>query len=200
MMKTEKEPADALQCQEDISLVRGSLEGDGGAVGLLVDRLGCVPRILMSINKKMGHSLSEHDLADLSQDTLIVIWGKLGSFQGRGRLESWVYRFCFLEFMNRIRLKNRYSRVAGARLESVGDVAVAPEEIAALEYEHLEMSLAELGPPESIVIRLKHCEERTFADIGAVMNISPNSAKTCYYRGLAWLKKRLMNLHGEERP
>ena len=85
--------------QDDLDLVAESLRGDASAIAGLAIRLGCVPRILGSINQSMGYPIGPEDLADLSQDTLTIIWSKLPSFQGRGRLETWSYRFCFLEFI-----------------------------------------------------------------------------------------------------
>ena len=42
---------------EDLRLVRDSLAGVGGATDALVDRLGCVPPILSSLNRQMGSQL-----------------------------------------------------------------------------------------------------------------------------------------------
>jgi DNA-directed RNA polymerase specialized sigma24 family protein len=50
------------------------------------------------------------------------------------------------------------------------------------------------------VIRLKHFEGRTFREIGEVLEIPANTAKTHYYRGLEWLRRRLRTLReGSER-
>lgn len=176
---------------DDLDLVAGSLRGEEAAIAGLALRLGCVPRILGSINQSMGFPIGPEDLADLSQDTLALIWTKLPTFQGRGRLETWSYRFCFLEFMNRLRQKDRNAKVHGESLDTVSDVMPGPVPVSASEYERLHLSLGELGAPEAEIIRLKHFEGLTFDDIGAILEISPNTAKTRYYRGLAWLRQRL---------
>lgn len=176
--------------EEDRALASACLRGDAGSLEVLASRLTCVPRILASINHRMGGPLGEEDLADLSQDTLIVIWGKLGSFEGRGRLETWAYRFCFLEFMNRLRRTERRQRVVGASLESLDSVP-SPIEPSVREFEVLEVGLAELGSPEADVIRMKHFDGWTFDDIAARLGQAPSTVKSQYYRGLDWLKRRL---------
>ena len=198
-MTMEKDPSDEQRRQMDLQLVRMSLEGEDGAVGILAARLSCVPRILVALNRRMGRPLSEHDLADLSQDTLIIIWGKLGTFEGRAKLESWVYRFCFLSYMNLFRREKRHSSLTNTRLEKVIDTVAAPVATPIRDYEILELTLDELGSPEAEVIRLKHFEEFTFKEIGETLDISANTAKTRYYRGLAWLRRRLAGRAREER-
>lgn len=182
---------DPEKSRQDHELVLECLRGRRDARDRVVERLHCVPRILTALNHQMSFPLSEHDVADLSQDTLVVIWQKLSKFEGRAQLETWAYRFCFLELMNRVRKKGRLDRVS-TRLDSLED-RMPDQKIgpAPLEFEHLEVGLDELGPPEADVIRLKHFEERTFTEIGEVLEISPNTAKTYYYRGIAWLRRRL---------
>jgi RNA polymerase sigma-70 factor (ECF subfamily) len=182
----------------DFTLVQRSLTGDRHAIETLVDRLGCVPRMLSALNGRTGRRFQEHDLADLTQDVLMVLWSKLETFQGRSKIESWAYRFCFLELMNRLRHTKRWDRLVGSGLDA-GLLGGGQEvETTALELEEIESSLDELGPPEAQVIRMKHLEDLTFRDIGEVLAISPNSAKAYYYRGLVWLRRRLDRLrHGE---
>jgi len=175
----------------DLELARKALSGDPPALRCFWERMQCVPRILSVANSRMGGPLSQHDLADLSQDTLIVIWKKLETFAGRATLETWVHRFCYLELMNRVRGKKRLSRQSAGSFEVATETVAAKREASPLEYEHLELSLQELGPPEADILRLKHYEELTFAEIGALLGMSPSTAKTQYYRGIAWLRRHL---------
>lgn len=183
----------------DLVLAREALSGDSQALECFWERMQCVPRILAVANGRMGRPLSPHDLADLSQDTVIVIWQKLGTFAGRATLETWVHRFCYLELMNRVRGKKRQSRLSAASLDVATETVAAKREASPLEYEHLELSLQELGPPEADILRLKHYEELTFVEIGALLDMSPNTAKTQYYRGIAWLRRHLAEHATEER-
>lgn len=175
------------------------MQGDESAIDALVTRLKCVPGILASINDKLGAHLTRDELADLAQDTLVRIWGKISTYQARSRLETWVYGFCLMEVLNRARAKSRGSRILGKSIDLVEDPAIAPLPAPALDAEELETELRSLDAPESDVIRLKHFEGLTFKEIGAALGIPENSAKTCYYRGLSQLRQKLRRLQHEDR-
>lgn len=185
----------------DLELVRRCLAKDAVAIHELAARLACVPRILYSINHRIGRPLGDDDLADLSQDAVVVIWSKLATFQGRGRLETWAYRFCFLEYMNRIRLHERRDRRI-APIESLDSLEersaeLGPGEVPS-EFEWLERGLDELGPPESDVIRAKHFDDRTFEEIASEMNAASSTVKSQYYRGIEWLRRSIESRRRKE--
>lgn len=172
----------------DVELVRRALDEDGAAMDHLTRRLRCVPPILAARNARLGRPLDEHELADLSQEALIRIWRKLATFSGRSRFETWVYGICRLELMNSFRRKRRGPR---ASVDYGGEPPPDPptnDPPSALDYEHVYESLERLGSPEADVVRLKHFDGLTFEEIGATLDISPNTAKTQYYRGLERLR------------
>ena len=174
--------------EADLELVRAALERRPGAIDLLVDRLGCVRRILGALNVEMARPLNDHDIEDLTQDTLLKILDKIDDFEGRARLETWVYRFCYLELMNRIR---RESRRAVVPIEVEPEVSMEPGYDVAAEVGRIERLIEELGPPRSHVIRLRHFEELPFLDIARILKIPANTARTHYHRGLALLRERV---------
>ena len=175
----------------DLSIVRGALDGDRASGEALASRLTCIPRMLASINRRAGRALTTHDLEDLAQETALLVWSKLGRFEGNGSLEQWAYRFCFLEFMNHLRAKNRVRRTASEiDARDVEIEAAPPPQRRMMFLARLEAALADIGPPDSDVISLKHFEEMTFAEIGSALGMSPNTAKAKYYRVLERLRGR----------
>ena len=180
-----------LRCRKDLRLVRRALDGDRRALDDLIDRLAFVPKTLASLNARLGYHLPASDIADLGQETLIKVLDKLAHYEGRGRFESWVHRICFLELMNFLRTEGRRSRIKGVPLDTVAETLRAPDQGSAADYEALLNGLDELGPPESDIIRMKHFESATFEEIAAVLGISPNTAKTRYYRGIDWMRRHL---------
>ncbi len=185
----------------DLDLVGRCLEGDARSIRELATRLACVPRILYSINHRTGRPLGDEDLADLSQDAVIVIWSKLSTFEGRGRLETWAYRFCFLEFMNRVRLHERRDRRI-ASVDSLDSLEQRSQDASSgevpSEFEWLERSLDELGPPESDVIRAKHFDDQTFEEIANDRNAASSTVKSQYYRGIEWLRRQIESRRRKE--
>lgn len=173
----------------DLELVRATLAGDPRARAAFAERMEVVPRLLAIANARMGRPLSTHDLSDLAQDTLIRIWRKLATYEGRATLAVWAHRFCYLELMNALRARSRRSQVSRS-LETLVP-SPPPSQASPLEYEQVELALEQLGPPRADVIRLKHYEGLTFAEIGERLSMPTGTAKTLYYRGLRWLRGKL---------
>jgi RNA polymerase sigma-70 factor (ECF subfamily) len=173
----------------DLLLVRSALEGDRVALRALLSRLDCIARILWAVNERVPHPLVESDIEDLSQNTAMIIWRKLDRFEGRARLETWVYRIAYLEFMNYYRKRLREDSVSheGDAIESRLEAPSRPD---GAEIEEIERAVEALDPPLPEIIRLKHHRGLTFREIGETLEISPNSAKTFYYRGIETLRAR----------
>lgn len=186
------QPAPDLYHAADVELVRRCLEGVSEAKQEVLERLTCVPRYLATANRKAGHPLEPQDLSDLSQDMLILIWRKIATYEGRARLEYWAFSYCRFGFWNRARKHNQQKRMFSADLDSIAESyageADAPE---AMDYSRLEDAMKGLPAPERTVIQLKHFEGLKFREISERLQISPNTVKGRYYRGLKELKTRL---------
>lgn len=170
---------------QDRELVQRVLAGDPSAGREFAARMAVVGRILAARNADYGRPLGHEDLADLTQDTLLAIWRRLPEYEGRARLESWVYRFCALELLTALRRRGERSLPASDHaLEPVdGRGSLATGEVELSDYLRL------LAAREAEVVRLRHVEELEFAEIAEVLAISPSSAKTHYYRALEKLRQ-----------
>jgi RNA polymerase sigma-70 factor, ECF subfamily len=173
---------------EDQELVRAVLGGDHRAIELLVQRLRCIPRILAMLNQRMSGNLGPEDLNDLTQDMLALLWPRLKGYTGQAALESWFYGFCLNGYMNAVR--KGWRRQAQDLLEEQS-IAGPPAPASALEYDELHRGLERLEERETRVIRLKYFDELTFDEIGTRLGISPNTVKTCFYRGMRRLEELL---------
>lgn len=179
---------DPTPCERDRHLVGAALNGEPAAVDELLERLLCVPRILSAKNAQAGSPLTDHELEDLTQDTLLAIWKKLSGFNGSARLETWVFRFCFLELLKRLRDRRR-GRLRTSPVEAA-DVAVF-ESPGILEHQDIHAGLERLDPDEAEAIRLKHFENLTFREAGRRLRESENTIKGRYYRGIRKLRALL---------
>lgn len=168
---------------DDVDLILRVRRADSEAIERFVVRMGCVPRMVSQQNFRFGSPLDSGEVEDLVQDVLMVIWKKLEQFEGRSALETWVYRICRLELMNGIRRKRRQP----APTEHI-DPQAPESQMSGLDAEDALRGLATIGPPFSDVIRLKHFEQLTFEEIASRFDVSPNTAKTHYYRGLSRLR------------
>ncbi|QDU65499.1 RNA polymerase sigma factor [Engelhardtia mirabilis] len=166
----------------DFDLVQRALRRERAALGELAARLRTVPRVLAARNARFGGVLSFEDLADVSQDVLLIVWRKLDQYQGFSAFDGWLYRITAFEFMNALRRK-------GGRLTLVDDQSLDPgDEPDPFEFEDVHRSLERIETSVADVVRLKHFEDLTFEAIGVRLGVSPNTAKARYYRGLKSLE------------
>ena len=183
-----------LHLSEDGALVRAVRDNRAEAIRGLGHRLRCVPRILAAQNARMGAPLGDHDLADVTQDSLVIIWKKLGQFDPLTPFESWVYRICFLELQNHLRKLRRRSRLLGEVAE--GLLAKQPSTLSIAQAERFELvhlALNVLAEDEAAIIRMRHFEEQSFQEVGSRLSIPTGTAKTRYYRGISKLKDYVRN-------
>ena len=173
----------------DLALVRRTLSGDREAIAEFSERMRCVRRILTAKNVQFGCPLGDSDLEDLIQDTLISVWRKLPDYRGRGSLDGWVYRFAYLELLTCLR--RRVRRPASLDESSDSDSALVAPEADASRIEEVYRLLERLGPPDADVLALKHFEDLTFEGIAERMEVSVNTVKSRYYRGLEKLRSML---------
>ncbi|MFN0242709.1 MAG: RNA polymerase sigma factor [Planctomycetota bacterium] len=187
-------PSTAERRAQDLELVQRILRDDARAWDRFVERMQCVPRILDAQNAQCGRPLDDHDLADLSQDVLVLVWRKLGTFTGEAALETWIYGIARFELRNAARRKRRER----ARDGVPSDPRVTELDLDELDLAHIHDGLAQIDPAEAQVIRCKHFDDLTFRAIARRLGISANTAKTRYYRGLGKLSDVLRRRSGDE--
>jgi len=179
---------------DDAQLVREVLESRSGAPEALVQRLRCLARFLAALNARAGRPFDSHELSDLVQDSLVIVWRKLDRFRGPEGLDAWVLRIARFEFQNAIRKKARRSKLIGT-LELAEDVSAPGDEASRWrEQETLQQVLQELEPQAARTVHLKHYAGLTFEEIGARMGCSANTAKTRYYRSIERLASALESM------
>lgn len=149
-------------------------------------RMECIPRFLATLNKRLGFPLSHDELGDLAQDACILVMTSLPRYEGRASLDTWAWHVCRGAILNSVRSMQRRPKMQALNVDVPKD-----EQELLIESEELHGALEDLGPPESDVIRLKLEDRMLFSDIGTRLGISPNTAKTQYYRGIRWLQNRL---------
>lgn len=186
--------ADSASSESDLQLVRAALRGREKAAELLIERLACIPAMVRSKHARLGMPLDVHGLEDVIQNTMAAVWSKLGDFEGRSSLETWIFGFCVNELFKGI---HRTRRERGRREELVEEPAREDEDPAPC-YQSLHDSLHRLGGAGERVIRMKHFEGLTFEQIGERLSISSNTAKTHYYRGLQRLRRWVAPAFGAE--
>lgn len=158
----------------------------------ILTRMACVARILSAQNEQLGRPLGASDLDDIGQDVLLLVWRKLPTFEGRSSLESWVFRICQIEILSHLRKRRRAPTLDPESIDAAKALPVAASDVLAVE--RVLRLLEELSPESQRVIRMKHFDMLTFEEIAERLAVSPNTAKTNYYRALFKLRQRFRDV------
>lgn len=170
----------------DLRLAHRARRGDREAREALGARLECVREQLGAAHARLGRPLGEHDLADVAAEVLASLWSRLDRFDGRRPLEAWARGFCGVELVKFLERRRRRQLEYGLDPDRCGGREAPPDDAPSLRA-----ALARLDPRTLQVVQLKALEERTFDEIAAQLDMSPNTAKSLYYRALARLRSRL---------
>ena len=193
----ETQPGNRPTHEADFRLVREVEEGVPEARRRFADRMRCVHRILAARNVRLGRPFADDELSDLAQETLLRIWQKVGQYAGLASLETWAYKFCYLELMNALRKKARAPKSLSVLATGDGDFDVAAPPRREGSEPALDKLLRHLAPREAEVLRLRHVEQLDNGEVAQFLGISVSSVKTHYYRGLDKLRG-VLRAAGEE--
>ncbi len=168
-------------------LIPGLTEGREEAFAALVDRMEAP---LYRTAKALGSSAEEAE--DLVQETFVALVrarSRLGEVRNlRGYVFATLRHAAAARGARRMVERRALSEVAGRRAGSAGAPAAGAVEA---DAERLEQAMASLPGEQREVIVLKIHGGLTFAEIGAALGISPNTAASRYQYALGKLRAAL---------
>ena len=155
---------------EDASVVSQCLAGDTEAFEVLVARY---ERMLFGVALRMLRNRA--DAGDVTQATLIKVFRKLETYNGRYRFFSWMYRILCNECLNTIRARHPQQPLTS-------EVAAMPDPLAAFErieqQRRVQAALGALPRSYRDVIVLRHFAGRSYAEIGTTLGIPEKTVKS----------------------
>ena len=182
--------ASAAARQQDLELVRRVAAGEPAAKQVFAERLAIVCAFVRKRMAAGGRSVQAAAVEDVVQNTFVALLGKLDTFNGASRIETWACGFAFFELRKWTeRSAQEQSRRTQDMIEP--DVEDSPPDDV---HPQIEQAVESLGRPTSEIIRLRHFEELAFPEISRRLDLPEATAKSCYYRGLIRLRNALGSL------
>ncbi len=125
-------------------------------------RLGC-PRV---------------EVADAAQDVFLVAYRKLGDFEGRSSLRTWLFGICYRHVLERRRVAARHRVAAPEVVDALTDGAPSQAELVELGEQKatLERILDQLSVEQRAVFTLHELEGLEGEDIATVLGIPLGTA------------------------
>jgi RNA polymerase sigma factor (sigma-70 family) len=172
-------------------LVEQALTGDERAFATLVERyqdplLGYIHGIL-----KDGEQS-----ADVLQQVLLQLYLSLPTLNTQTRLSGWLFRVAHNRCIDELRKRSRRNEVCFSALEwespevelspveRIVDSKPLPEEVAVQRdlHDRLRRAIDVLPPTFRRIVYLRNGRDLSFAEIGRLLKMPENRAKTYYYR------------------
>ena len=117
-------------------------------------------------------------LDDAVQDVFIVAYRKLGQFEGRSSLRTWIFGIARRVARDH-RPAGRAVAVSSERLEALPEFAWSAQEVTAEQVDAarlLERLLAELHPEKREAFILVEVEQMTIVEAAEALGVNPNTA------------------------
>jgi RNA polymerase sigma-70 factor (ECF subfamily) len=187
------DPADGGPAGDEVAACR---RGDRVAQEAVFRRHGPVLERLLT--RLVGHHA---DVEDLLQETFIEAIRSFPSFRGESAVQTWLHRIAVRAAYRHLRRRGRRRTVS---LELVGDGGAGgvasgrPDEIAQ-RREHLERlreHLEALAPKKRIAFVLHVVEDRSLADVAALMGATRAATKSRVFWARRELLARVRRDHG----
>ena len=173
--------------ESDLDLAGRARDGDRAALEALLDRHA--DRVHAICRRVVAHP---EDALDATQEALIAIARRIGSFDGRAAFTTWVYRVATNAALDELRRRRR-------RPEPV-DVPEAPSPAPADPFEgrveqrlDIDAALREVPEQFRVAVVLRDLCDLDYAEIASILDVPPGTVRSRIARGRAELARLLGN-------
>jgi RNA polymerase sigma-70 factor (ECF subfamily) len=187
--------------EHDDTLARRAADGDSGALdALLRDHSALVHGVCRRI---LGNP---DDALDATQEALLGIARKIGSFDGRSKFSTWAYRVATNAALDESRRRARRPLPSESLPESsghpghattghsgTGHSGTAASDTGLADRLDVDAALAHLTPEYRAAVALRDLVGMDYAEIAVVLDIPPGTVRSRISRGRAALADLLGN-------
>ena len=125
---------------------------------------------------------------DLAQEAILKAYLHCASFEGNAKLQTWIFRIAYNEYLNE---QNRYwntHRVAVDSYEEVDTQLTDEQTDSQFRYEPLHRAIDQLPKQEKVVVILYYLEEKSIREIARITDISEGNIAVILFRARKRLK------------
>jgi RNA polymerase sigma-70 factor (family 1) len=174
---------------EDAHLIRLIAQGDEGSFEQLVHKYQ--QAVFNTVYRYIGN---QDDVQDLAQEIFIKVWRNAGTFKGKSKFSTWLYRIVVNHCIN-YRRKNRHKQVSLDEMteqESVPEaLRVEPDWEQKQKVERIRKAVDELPERQRMALVLAQFEDRSYKEIAEIMKISVSSVESLIFRARTALRSKL---------
>ncbi len=136
---------------------------------------------------------NRQDAEDITQDVMLKLFSKLGSFEGRSSFKTWLVRVtrnACKDWLKKKAISKQYSDA----------LAREPHEQSTIEYkeDRLIGLLKELSPADREILTLRFVADFNLAEIAETTDLGLSATKMRLYRAIERLEKLATDVFGDE--
>lgn len=153
------------------------------------------------LSRFLNHMLRQADvLEEVLNDTLLVVWQRADSFDGRSKLSTWIFGIAYRKALKA--LSRQDLPVDAEELDEPSDTGPGPEQRLGLVQlrGRLREAMAELSPEHRAVVELCYFHDMAYGEIAEVVGCPAETVKTRMFYARRRLRQLLDDLaghHGE---
>lgn len=174
----------------DIELAGLAAGGDTSAFGILAERHR---HLMYAVCRRI--TCDDHDAVDALQEALIDAWRRIGSFEGRAAVSTWLFRIAANAAIDEVR--RRAQRQGQASLTAVERAGTYDVESSAVARSTVDWALARLPPQFRAAVLLREYYDLSYQEIAEALDIPIDTVKSRISRGRRALADLLIpSFHG----
>ncbi len=179
----------------DRELIVQTLEGDGAAYAVLVERF---QRKIYRVAYAIVRDEAEADT--ITQDTFVQAYTSLARFQGRSELETWLTRIAInrsRDWLRRRRFVSLFSSREGGTEEEllIEPVDDRPDPERELMSSQLRVAIQRaerrLSSQQKVIFRLRHYEDLSLEEIATHLGLRSGTVRAHLFRAIQKIRQEL---------
>jgi RNA polymerase sigma-70 factor (ECF subfamily) len=196
--ETEEAPSQTTPADEvsdETELITAARAGDEEAFAALVS---VHQSEILRLARRMVRD--EEEAADITQDVFVAAWRGLQAFRGDAQVATWLYRIAYHRCLKALEARRKQAadlaQLAAAHVERIAEAWNAMQTTLAEQQWRLAIQeqISHLPEKYRTVLRLRHMQGMSYAEIAEDQTISVGSVKTHLFRARAMLAQRLQQL------
>ncbi|MBN1341898.1 MAG: sigma-70 family RNA polymerase sigma factor [Phycisphaerae bacterium] len=145
------------------------------------------PRIVALMMRMTGGDPEE--AFDLSQETFVRVFDKIGGFRGDSALGTWIHRVAVNQALQHLRRKKRYRRITEAFAEHTERAGTTTEDHEASM--DVRDAMDQLPERMGTMVRLHYEEGMRYSQIAEELAVKPGTVASCLSRARRQLRPLL---------
>ncbi len=126
--------------------------------------------------------LSHDDADDVLQNTFLKAWKNIGTFQGKSKISTWLYRIAINESLDFLRHQKPITTVGADESTGVSNRLLADEYFDGDKGQALlQEAISSLPDVQRTVFLLRYYDEKKYSEIHDILGTSEGALKASYH-------------------